>query len=360
LILRRYIYSEVREKLFWLLGLLVLILTSHRFVDYLEDAASGNIPTDLIFSMLAMKILAILPRILPVAIFMSVILTMTRLSNDRELTIISSSGLTLNFQYQTILKFSMLFAVAIFFCSFYLSPWADNEVTKLREQAVLESEVTGITAGRFKEFSNGDRVVYVKNIKDSGATMEEVFLQTRDGDRLSLLASERARFKYDEDSGSRYILFENGNRYVGTPGELNYQITEYQSYAVLVEQTSDDADSTRLESIPTSELLGSDLSSHKAELQWRLSYVIAGLLLPILAVILNRLSFGNNRYVSIIIGLLIYLIYSNLLSISKTLLERADIPAFIGLWWVHAGLFAIIYWNTRLQMNPNNKRSKVK
>ena len=42
MILESYIQREIRNKLLWLIGLLILILTSHRFVDYLADAASGN------------------------------------------------------------------------------------------------------------------------------------------------------------------------------------------------------------------------------------------------------------------------------------------------------------------------------
>ena len=52
MILESYIQREIRNKLLWLIGLLILILTSHRFVDYLADAASGKIPGYLIMHML--------------------------------------------------------------------------------------------------------------------------------------------------------------------------------------------------------------------------------------------------------------------------------------------------------------------
>lgn len=188
--------------------------------------------------------------------------------------------------------------------------------------------------------------------------MEEVFLQIRENDRLSLLASDRARFIYDDLSGSRYILFENGHRYVGQPGELNYQITKYQGYAVLLEQGTPGGPAGKLETLSSSDLLGSDLPAYKAEFQWRLGYVIAGLLLPLLAVSLNRFSFGNSRYVSIITGLLIYLIYSNLLSISKTLIKREDIPAFIGMWWVHGLLLLMIIGLFKIQTMVFKLRKK--
>lgn len=349
MILESYIQKEIRTKLFWLIGLLILILTSHRFVDYLADAASGKIPGHLILHMLTMKILALLPRLLPIAIFLSVILALTRLSSDKELTIMAGSGLSSGFQMGTIFKFSVLFGFVVFLASFYLSPWAEQEVSYLKDKARLESDITGISAGRFKEFGNGDRVVYVKELSNDRQSMQQVFLQIRDQYRLSLLSSDRARFKFDDNSGNRYILFENGHRYVGTPGKLDFQVTEYQTYAVVIEEGGTEAGSGKLETIPTADLFGSNTSGYRAEIQWRLAYVIAALLLPLLAVVLNRFSFGDNRYVSLIIGILIYLIYSNLLSISKTLVARGSLAPWIGLWWVHVLLIAAIVAIFKLQ-----------
>ena len=45
--------------------------------------------------------------------------------------------------------------------------------------------------------------------------------------------------------------------------------------------------------IPTSRLMGSGIAGHKAEMQWRISYVLTTLLLPLLAVALNRLAFSE-------------------------------------------------------------------
>lgn len=349
MILESYIQKEIRTKLLWLIGLLILILTSHRFVDYLADAASGKIPGYLILHMLTMKILALIPRLLPIAIFLSVILALTRLSSDKELTIMTGSGLSSGFQLGTIFKFSLSFGFVVFMASFYLSPWAEKEVTFLKDKARQESDITGISAGRFKEFGNGDRVVYVKELSDDRQSMQQVFLQIKDQNRLSLLSSDRARFKVDDNSGNRYILFENGHRYLGTPGKLDFQVTKYQTYAVVIEEGDPEASIGKLETIPTADLFGSDKAGYQAEIQWRLAYVLAALLLPLLAVALNHFSFGDNRYVSMIIGILVYLIYSNLLSISKTLVARGSLAPWIGLWWAHLLLIAAIIIIFKLQ-----------
>ena len=342
MILERYIHKEILEKLLWLTVLLVLIITSHRFVDYLADAAAGRIPGDLILKLLLMKVLAMFPRLLPAAIFFAVILALTRLSSDKELLIMSSAGISGVYQFVYVFKFAFTFAIFVFFVSNFISPWAEDRVDQLKVLARQESDIAGISAGRFKEFSRGDRVVYVQGLSEDRQVMNNVFLQVREKSRFGVLSSGSARFHRDKDTDSRYVLFENGHRYLGKPGQLDYQITDFRTYAVLLDQGSTVTDKRKPESVHSFDLFASNDPGWIAELQWRASFVIATLLLPLFAVMLNKLSFGDNRYLLMIIGILTYFIYSNLLSISKTLLMREEIPSYIGVWWVHVLLLLII------------------
>ena len=74
---------------------------------------------------------------------------------------------------------------------------------------------------------------------------------------------------------------------------------------------------------------------------------------------MNKFSFGDNRYVSLMVGILVYFVYSNLISISKTLLRREDLPAYIGIWWVHMLLVLMImavFW-LQVSVHRRGKRS---
>ena len=368
MILERYIYREILEKLLWIIGLLLLILASNRFVGFLADAAEGELPGELVLQLLTMKMLATLPKLLPISLFVSVTLALSRLAQDRELTIISGTGLTLGFQFKTVLKFALGFSLLVFISSFIVGPWAEKGVSGLKGRAEQESDISGISAGQFKEFSKGDRIVYIEDIARGSGLMENVFLQVRQHQNLGVLHSDSARYEFSERTGSRYIAFQDGHRYVGKPGMLDYQITEYRTYAVLIEQNELTRAVNKLEAVPSLELIGSDLPTYKAELQWRMSYIFATLLLPMLAVALVGLSFRETRYVPLFIAIMVYFIYSNLLGISKTLIKRDDLPAMIGMWWVHLLLVLTIvailkypqlrYWrrqDIRQQILPSQK-----
>ncbi|MEE9574464.1 MAG: LptF/LptG family permease, partial [Gammaproteobacteria bacterium] len=251
MILRRSIHLEILQRLFWLAGLLFLIYSSDRFVGYLADAAAGKISSSLVFEMLWLKLVSVLPRLLPVTIFLAVILTYSRLVSDNEMAIMFTTGMRKLEQ----LKIVSLLIVPVCFVvagvAFLLAPWAEVSLQKLKTQARQDADITGIAAGQFKEFSKGDRIVYVESLSGDKTAMENIFLQVRQHGRQGVLTSDRAVFELDEASGNRYIKFEDGRRYVGTPGALDYKITEYKTYAILLETGESVLNAgKRLESIP--------------------------------------------------------------------------------------------------------------
>ena len=348
------------QRFLWVAGLLFLIYSSEKFVDYLADAAAGKISSSLVFELLWLKLVSVLPKLLPVTIFLAVILTYSRLVSDNEMAVLSASGMSKLEQLKIV--FLLVAPVCIFVAgiSFFVAPWAEVRLQELKTQARQEADITGIAAGQFKEFSKGNRVVYVESLSDDKTSMENIFLQVRQHGKLGVLTSDRATFELDEESGNRYIIFEDGRRYVGVPGGLDYKITEFKTYAILVEANEAALKAAnRLGSIPTSILLFSDVPSHKAELQWRVSSVFSCMLLSLLAVLLSQLPIGEKRYALIFISMLIYFIYSNLLGVSKSLLKHDEIPSIIGLWWVHVLLIIamlVLYFlpQIRRRLKRNN------
>lgn len=343
MIIRRYIHREILQRFFWMAGLLFLIYSSDRFVGFLAEAAEGKISSTLVFELLWLKLVTVLPTLFPVTIFLAVILTYARLVGDNEMAIMFSTGMKKLEQLKIVFLLIVPVCIVVAAVAFFIAPWAEDRLQELKNQARQDADITGIAAGQFKEFSKGDRVVYVESLSDDKTAMEDIFLQVRQHGKLGVLTSDRAVFELDEASGNRYVKFEDGRRYVGVPGSLDYKITEYKTYAILLETNESALDAgKRLRAIPTSILLFSEFAKHKAELQWRASSILSCMLLSLLAVLLSQLPIGEKRYVLIFISMLIYFIYSNLLGVSKSLLKEDKIPSFIGLWWVHALLIMIM------------------
>ncbi len=72
-----------------------------------------------------------------------------------------------------------------------------------------------------------------------------------------------------------------------------------------------------------------------AELQWRISVPLSTLLLGLLAVPLSRARPREGRYGRLAIGMLVFIIYLNMMSAAKSWVEQGSISPALGIWWVH-------------------------
>ena len=343
MIIRRYIYREI---VFWFVvtaGVICLVYAGNKCIQYLEDIAAGKMVADLLFELLGLKLVSILPRLLPGIILLALVLTFARLNADHELVIMSLAGIGRAKQVHIVLWFVSPVCLVVCLMAFYLSPWAEYRMLVLWTQAKWETAIASVAVGRFKTFGDDNKVVYVESLSADKQSMKNVFLHRRKAKKSDVSISKQALLETKPDSGARYIKFLDGKLYTGTPGQPDYQITEYESYSILLaaDDTMPDFDQ-QTKATPIASLLASDARQHQAELQWRIALPLSCLLLTVFAVLLSQTTIGQSRYLLIFTALLTYFMYSNLLGVAKTLLARGEITPVLGLWWVHAIFLVII------------------
>jgi lipopolysaccharide export system permease protein len=336
-IISRYLFKEIFYTLLALTLLLILVYISHRFMLYLVRAAAGTLPIKFIFELLGVKLLCDLTVILPLALFLTILLVLGRLYKDNEITAFAACGVPVPFT--GIIIFSLLFAILIGFLSFFLAPWAENQMTVLKTELNTETELSGIAAGRFKGFSNSDAVFYVEYVNKNNQ-MDTVFIQyNRNNQHIILSAQNAYQTAYNNDS---YMVLVNGQRYESPTRSLRYTVTHFAEHHIKVPKRLDDSfSSTKRDTLPTGLLIGATDPSYQAELQWRISLPLSAILLALLAIPLSHTTPRKGQYSSIFLGILVYLIYNNSLNIAQKWIERGTIPHWIGVWWVHVSLILI-------------------
>jgi lipopolysaccharide export system permease protein len=65
------------------------------------------------------------------------------------------------------------------------------------------------------------------------------------------------------------------------------------------------------------------------------------LVLTLVAVPLSRLRPRQGRYARVGFAIVVYLVYSNLLSAAKVWVEKGELTPVIGVWWVHIAVLAL-------------------
>ena len=341
MIVERYVVREVSVALAGVLGVLVLIWVSHRFVRYLAQAAAGSLASDLILELLALKLGANLALLLPVSLYLAVLLGVGRLYRDSEVTAMLAAGVGPGRLLRAVLTLSLGFAVLAGAVALYLSPAAARIADQVEARAKDSADFSSILAGRFKALSGGDRVLFAEGLAEDGRTLEGVFAQVRTDRQLYLLAAESAHQRRDPETGDRFMVLVDGHRYEGEPGALDYVVTRYREHAVRVEETREAAGSRRVQGLPTGELLDRGNSGRRAELEWRLAVPVSCVTLGVLGFLMARTSPRQGRYGGLFNAVLLYFVYFNLLGAGRELLEDGKVPLWLGLWPMHAAALAI-------------------
>lgn len=343
MILKRYLIKEILQNFLAVFLVLMLIVFSLRFVRYLGDVAAGKITAEVIYQMLILRMITSMKVIIPLCLYLSLFMALGRLQKDNELVSVANAGLGQRFYFTTLLKLAGFFALLLFLLTMFVMPWAESNIDLLKQKANRESDITGISAGSFKEFSKGNRVLYVEDFSKNTKTMKNVFLQVLEQGSVGVLTSDSARIVTDEKSGERSIIFMEGKRYVGKPGQLDYSITEYHRYSVRLEQQGYTTGSQSMARIPGQDLWRSSEPSSRTELQWRLATPIAVLVLCAFAMLVVQTSSDIRGSLVLITAILIYFIYNNLLNIFHDLVLREKLTSFPGLWWPHLLMLAVIF-----------------
>lgn len=348
-IIDRYVSREL--LLTWLAVTLVLmlILLSGTLARLLGKAADGSIPGDAVWSLMAFTSARYLILLVPLSLYLGVLLSFSRLYKDNEMAAMGACGIGLMRLYRPLLMVAVPASVLLMYLTLFFMPWVAQQAEALKTQIENRSELTGLTAGRFNESKKGDAIMFLQSQSDDKTYMNNVFMHQTDKTsknqiRDNIESADLAR-RYRDEQGRHFILFENGQSYEGVPGRSDFRITRYEKKGVFLPDNEVQKKASRKNAIATETLWGSKRADYRAELHWRMSLPIGTLLLAILALPLSYTTPRKGRYSKLALAILIYLIYSNLLGIGQTWVEKQKVPGWLGLWWVHGfAVCLILYW----------------
>lgn len=340
------------QTLLAVLLVLLLIVIGRHFVIVLNDAASGRVAAGIVLEILFLRTLTALNVMVPFALFIAVIVSFGRLYKDSEMVAMSASGIGPDRVLMAVGVIALICSVLMGGVSFWLSPWANEQMLQVQEAAQSGTPFAVVEAGQFNEIGGKDSVFYVEGLSEDRTRLNDIFIQSYTDGLLDVF-SARSGYQYvDPKTHTRYLVLVDGFRYQGLPGDAEYKIHQYEKNAVRLEELEVLPLQRQRFAIPSQELWSSSSRAASAELHWRLAMPLAALLLPLLGVFLSRTSPRQGRFAKLFIAVFVFVIYYNGLGVAMSWLERGVIPSTLGLWWVHGMLllliavFAVQHWGS--------------
>ena len=350
MIFRRSLVRELTATTIGLFVVLLAILFTNLVMRLLSEAAGGTIAPEGFLTILGFSALFYLNILLAVALFLTVLLTLTRWYRDSEMIVWFTSGQALTAWLRPVLRFAAPFRVAILLLSFFLSPWAEQRKLEFQRQLESKEEIALITPGLFREFPRANLVAFVEAVNPLTQSVRSVFLHTSEDQQDVITVAARGKLT-EMPNGDRFVVLENGRRYQGVPGTTDYRVIEFESLGRRIEPAEVRALPSSTKALPTAALLASNDRQQQGELFWRISVPIFALLLTLLAIPLAYVNPRIGRSFNLVAAAFLYLVYSNCLNIVQSLVVQGRLPLWLALILPHAIVLAIVIVLFRHQLS---------
>ncbi|HZW87362.1 MAG TPA: LPS export ABC transporter permease LptF [Gallionella sp.] len=332
---------------FVLLGIVV----TTQLIRFLSDAVSGKLPVEGVLALLGFSAMNYLPVLLSISLFISILLTLSRCYRDSEMVVWFCSGIGLTRWIRPVLWYAVPVVALIALLSLVLSPWAARQAEEFKHRLENRDDVAAATPGVFRESRQSDRVYFIENINTASNRVGNIFVQSEQNGKLGTMVAQQG-LQETAANGDRFLVLLHGTRYEGTPGQLDYRTVEFERYEMRIDGVPSAQPEPYSRTMSTAALLLNPTPWNLSELEWRLGLPISAAILALLAITLSYVNPRAGRSLNLVIAIVLYMFYSNMISVTNTWVGQGRVSPAVGLLGMHTAMLVItalmFYWRISL------------
>ncbi|MDZ4201498.1 MAG: LPS export ABC transporter permease LptF [Gallionella sp.] len=350
-IFHRALVNEFASNGLLVFAVLLGIVVISQLIRLLGDAVSGRGAVDGVLALLGFSAMNYLPVLLSISLFISILLTLSRCYRDSEMVVWFCSGIGLTRWIRPVAWYALPVIALIAVLSMVLSPWALQKADEFKNKLDRRDDVASATPGMFRESKQADRVYFIENLSPGADRVSNVFVQSLQNGKLGTMVAKQG-VQETAPNGDRFLVLLNGTRYEGTPGQRDYNIIEFERYALRIESAPQKQAQPYARIMTTPELWRNPTSWNLAEFDWRLGLPISAAILALLAIPLSYVNPRAGRSLNLVLAIVLYMLYSNMISVTNAWVGQERLSHAVGLWGIHLAMLAVaillFYWRATL------------
>lgn len=339
-IFHRTLTGEFASNGLLIFAVLIGIVVVSQLIRLLGDAVSGAIAVDGVLALMGFSAMNYLPVLLSISLFLSILLTLSRSYRDSEMVVWFCSGIGLTRWIRPVLWYALPVVGLIALLSLLLSPWALRKADEFKIKLESRSDVTLATPGMFRESAQSDRVYFVDNVDVGSNRVGNIFVQSEQNGKLGTMVAKQG-LQETLPNGDRFLVLLNGTRYEGTPGRRDYRIVEFERYAMRIDAAPAKLAVPQIRTMTTPELWRNPTTWNLSELEWRMGLPVSAMILALLAIPLSYVNPRAGRSLNLIVAIVLYMLYNNMISVTNTWVGQGKLSPGIGFWGIHTAMLAI-------------------
>lgn len=341
MIIIRYLVRETLKSQLAILFILLLIFFCQKLVRILGAAVDGEIPTNLVLSLLGLGVPEMAQLILPLSLFLGLLMTLGKLYTESEITVMHACGLS----KAVLVKAAMVLALFTGIVAAVNVMWAGPTSSRHQDEVLAEAKanpgLAALAQGQFQQATDGNSVLFIESV--DGNRFNDVFLaqlRPKGNARPSVVVADSGQLSQRKD-GSQVVTLNKGTRFEGTAMLRDFRITDFQNYQAIIGHQAVALDPTDTEQMDMRTLMNTDTDLARAELHWRITLVFTVFMMALMVVPLSVVNPRQGRVLSMLPAMLLYLVFFLLQTSIKSNGGKGKIDPMIWTWVVN-GLYLLL------------------
>ncbi|PKH25753.1 lipopolysaccharide ABC transporter permease LptF [Enterobacterales bacterium CwR94] len=341
MIIIRYLVRETLKSQLAILFILLLIFFCQKLVRILGAAADGEIPTNLVLTLLGLGVPEMAQLILPLSLFLAILMTLGKLYTDSEITVMHACGLSKAVLVKAAGVLMLITAAVAAVNVLWLGPWSARYQNEVTENAKANPGTAALAAGKFTTSGDGNSVLFIERVR--GSQFENVFLaqlRPNGNARPSVVLADSGHMS-QRANGSQVVTLDKGTRFEGTALLRDFRITDFVNYQAIVGRQTVTLDPNDAAQASFNTLLSSDTQDFTSELHWRLTLIVSVIIMALMVVPLSVVNPRQGRVLSMLPAMLLYLVFFLLQSSLRSNGAKGKLDPAIWMWVVNVSYLAL-------------------
>jgi lipopolysaccharide export system permease protein len=304
---------------------------------------------------------------LPMAATVGILLALTRLTVDQEVTALKTAGLSFTQLLPPILGFSLAAALLTLFLTVFGSPWGQTATRDLLKNVVKKRADLGIQEQVFNSDFQG-LMLFVNRVSSREGNLEGIFVyDSRDEDNPNTVYAQSGRLSYDQSQEVMMIQLFDGRVFrwgKEVKDQGRWQMVEFKTYRLPLQlfnfplkggKSETEMSVGELWATLSREPKGSDRYNRAVvELNQRFAMPMGALILCLIAMPLGLSHRQQGRTWGLIVGLAIFLVYYIVFTASWRLALNFRLDPALAPWTSNFLFFwvALFLWRRTVKERP--------
>jgi lipopolysaccharide export system permease protein len=337
-------HSSLRKELSRSFGatliVLVTVVMSITLIRTLGLASRGRFDPSDVFLVMGYTVLAYMPTLLTLGLFIAIISTLLRMYQDSEMVIWLSSGQGLFAVVRPLLHFAWPVFAVVAGLALVILPWTNLRIEELKNQYEQRGDLDRVAPGQFQESADGKRVFFIEKDVSGAQTGANVFIATTEEGKETVTSARSGRI--ETLPTGRFLILNNGQRLERSLESDEIKVSEFEQYGAQIGNEALEAmNFVSVNTRTTAELIDKPLPQYWAELSWRLGLVLISFNFVIIAVSVSSVNPRVGRSANLVFALFTFVFYYNLLGLGQNMVASGKLSFTQLMLGLHGSVFVL-------------------